>query len=149
MSFSTERFISADAHRVFGIITDFANYSEWNPCIIDVKPKKGEDFSVTVGKIFKVVCKWADGTLEDCKNKVISVDEPEEFSWREVSYPKWMVNSRSIRRIIPQEGGVIFRIEVLISGKMKSHAIATYGEKIRKHIEVEADALKAYAERKG
>lgn len=101
-SIHSEIEINAAPEKVWGILTDFSSYTEWNPFVTSLKG------DVKVGKTFKVVLQQPDGNKMTFKPVCLVFDENKEFRWK---------GSLVMKGIF--DGEHIFKLKELPGGKTK------------------------------
>ncbi len=76
MEIRTELEIAAPVREVWGILTDFARYQEWNPFITEIL---GE---AVVGSALRVQLSLPEGRDHQLKPRLLKVEENRELRWR-------------------------------------------------------------------
>ena len=96
----TEIEINADAEKVWGILTDFDHYNDWNPYIVKAsgKPIAGQDLRLTMS--------LQGGKERSLKPIVTKVVPNQEFRWQGIMYFAGLFDEEhiyAIEQIEPQK----------------------------------------------
>ncbi len=84
MQLRTEIDIAATPERIWKVLTNFREYSQWNPFIVSIsgKPAVGETLEVVISPPQKSEMRFSP--------KILRVDPNKELRWRGVLWFRWL-----------------------------------------------------------
>lgn len=129
--------IQASATEVWGVLTDFDSYSEWNPFVVDIKglARKG-------GKI-QVTLQMEGSKAQTFKPTLIDVEEGSQLSWLGHLFTSGLFDGHHYFRIEDQgDGSVEFIHGENFSGMLVGLVMAGLKDKPLKGFEAMNAALK-------
>jgi len=136
----TEIIINASAEKVWGILTDFAKFPEWNPFIVSIEGNP------EVGTRLRTELKSGNGTSV-FKPKVLVADKNKTFEWIGSLPIPGLFNGQHLFKIEPIENNrVKFIQSEQFSGLLAGLIIKQIGEETRKGFVSMNEALKKRAE---
>jgi hypothetical protein len=135
--------IAARQDVVWGILTDFGSYPEWNPFIVDAEGR------LQVGERLRVVIRPPRAKARTFRPTVRRVDRPHAFSWLGRLGVPGLFDGEHVHEVQPLEGGGCRYVQserfsgilVPFTGRILSATERGFHEMCR--------ALKAHAERAG
>lgn len=137
----TEITIHASAERVWGVLTDFAAYPDWNPFLtqIDGEAREGAKLSVRITP--------DGGRTMNISPTVLRADPNNEFRWRgRLLMPGIFTGEHSFRIEATDEGPVRFVQSERFTGVLVPLVLALVGKSTRRGFEAMNQALKQRAE---
>ncbi|MCF0096490.1 SRPBCC family protein [Micromonospora sp. MH99] len=139
MRFEADTEIGADAGRVWALLVDVARWPEWTASVS--RAERGESGPLAVG----ATARLTQPKLRPAVWRVTELTEGREFTWVSDSPG---VRTRGEHRVLPLPGGRT-RVEVAIdqAGPLAGLIGLLYGGLLRRYVRLEADGLRARAER--
>lgn len=143
-----ERRILASAETVYGALTDFARYPQWNPWIVAVagEPVAGSELHATVktGDSYRTV----QHRMLQAVRPVQTI-QPGQFVWCDIGWFTAFARGKRVRHIQDlADGHCQYRCELRIDGPLVALVKWLYGKGMREGMAAEADALKQYCEQR-
>ena len=133
--------INADPQTVYNILTDLPSYADWNPWNFAAR---GE--AVVGGPLVEVDVRLGSRVMT-VKHRILVTAEPRVFQWCDTGWFTSLVYGQRTRYIDPcPEGGVEYRVEILLAGVLAPVAQAFFGKHMDEGMAAETEALKKRAE---
>ncbi len=135
--------INASPKKVYSIITDFENYSKWNPWIIaaDGLPEEG--------RLIHIKAKMGDRIM-NLRHRILTLKPDTEFRWCDVGLFTLFAYGERARFIERLENGhVTYRVDLSVTGPAQWMVKLLYGRYLKAGLRDEARALKDLAEKPG
>jgi hypothetical protein len=134
----TEIEINASPEKVWGILTDFARYEEWNPFIVKAAGKAEQ------GTTIKIHIKTPAGKKREYHPKITKAERGRELRWMGKS---WVLNGEHIFIIEPLQEGCVWLVHrEAFDGLLTSFFGKSLDTDIKQGLEEMNRALKARAE---
>jgi hypothetical protein len=105
MNITTSITINATAEKVWSILTDFENYTQWNPFIASIE---GE---IKVGNILQVTITPPNGSAMKFKPTLLVVNEYKELKWKGKLLFKGLFDGEHQFEIIDNNNGTVTFIQ--------------------------------------
>lgn len=133
--YTEERDIAASTDTVFGVLTDFAQYPQWNPWIVRVEGQAtvGSELLATVKSI---------NSQRKVRHRVLAVERPQRFAWCDVGWFTVFTRGERVRQLQPLPGECChYRCELRLTGPLAGLVDVLFGRAMRDGLAAEADAL--------
>ena len=127
---------------VWAVLTDFEDYSAWNPWIIEASGEAVEGGTVAVTSVL-------NGREQQVDHAVTLVSPTDRFCWKDTGWFTIFARGQRCRSLTPVDGGTRLTVELTLRGAMVGTVERRYGDAIRAGMRAEADALAARAEAGG
>jgi hypothetical protein len=130
-----EREMAASADTVFNVLTDFAQYAQWNPWVVRVEgqPIVGSELLATAK---------LNGALRRVHHRVLVAERARSFAWCDVGWFTALTYGERVRYLQPRaDGGCHYRCELRLSGPLQALVAWWLGATMREGLRAEADAL--------
>lgn len=141
VTFTEQAEIKSSPKKVYSIITDFGNYSKWNPWIIaaDGFPEEGRLVHLKTKMGHKIM---------SLRHRIMTLKPDTEFRWCDVGLFTLFAYGERARFIERLENGhVSYRVDLTVTGPAQWMVKPLYGRYLEAGLKDETRALKELAEK--
>jgi hypothetical protein len=137
--YTSSAIIAASAETVWGILTDGAQYRQWNPEIV------GIDGRIELGERITAHVRLGSGAIRTVTQRVTALDPVKRMEWVGGLPLGLFVGQRSFT-VTPVAGGVEFKLHLKMSGPLSPLILKSVGDR-QPEIDSFSAALKRRAEK--
>ncbi|HEX9607288.1 MAG TPA: SRPBCC domain-containing protein [Gemmatimonadaceae bacterium] len=137
--YTSTAIIAASAETVWTILTDGAQYRQWNPEIV------GIDGRIELGERITAHVRLGSGAIRTVAQRVTSFDALKRMEWVG-GLPLGLFVGRRSFTVTPVAGGVEFKLHLRMSGPLSSLILRSVGDR-QPEIDSFSAALKSRAEK--
>ncbi|NCG17555.1 MAG: hypothetical protein GWP91_00880 [Rhodobacterales bacterium] len=131
--------IDAPPTIVWEVLTEFENYKDWNPWLVEAYGVAKE------GATCKAVV-WLNGEKRKANHKVLVVEDQSRFVWRDLGWFTPLARGQRARTLTPLSGGTHFRSELMVTGVLAGTVEAKYRDTMNEGLKSETIAIKQISE---